>query len=194
VLIAFKQINEKIQDDRFLAITELERQCRLGYSRMKIVDGPVDVEFRGVNPRPFKIEVARRLLHSFKTQGLQLQSEDAMIKIAIDRDSVNLASVSSNYSDDVDVPLIVWADSVTSVHAFGGQHRVAALRLWIEELKNTIEHARKQALRSEKVKTGPLAGRSSEILTTIDQLKIKMEELAFWPVVCYDIGGLIFSS
>jgi hypothetical protein len=183
------QLRLKANNTEVSLFSQKERRCRLGCAMMKIIDGQIQLSFGTINPRPLRIEEAKKILQSFKSQGLQFRGENSMIRIQVKKEWVVAESLSSDYLSP-NLPDLRWTASglaQENIVAFGGQHRLAALNLWKNEIEDSLSElteAKKAALSKRRPQ------QLQKLEKNIQLAESQLDALKKWPVILYDEGQI----
>ena len=163
---------------------------------MKVLNGDVTLVFGSVNDRQLVPAEAKKLLDSFKIDGIELLGEGSMIRLLVDPSWVDVVSLSQNYSAMEDeLPVVQWTAAgleTKRIHALGGQHRLHALKKWIGELD--VEIAQLEDILSKESRADSPQQEEESLPTVyedrLNEFKARKESLTWWTVSLYDEGML----
>lgn len=180
------------------------KEAVIGYARLDVIVNFKNMRFGIWNPRGVETPQVSKLVQSFLTQGADRFSLSKAIPLVVRPSDVKMGTFAETYTpgqdETQDLPLLELsrpsAEAGLCLVAAGGQHRVEAVKTWVNMLKK--QH-------SELVRARKNLEQQSEDTTTAmdidDENRVKKakrdalaETLALggqWLVVLYDRGEYI---
>ena len=167
-------------------------QARRGFARMDLF-GAVRPEFGRYNPRPINQTEVKKLYMGFIQEGILRYDVIHAIPLILSKDDYEATSISTDPTKGKDLPVIEWSEHAITqrkVIAAGGQHRVEALRTWIEAIETQIsrENVRRKKLEDD-LDDPAIAEEVAKIDNTLREHKRRLTEGGYWMVSVYDEGA-----
>ena len=147
------------------------RQALIGYGWMDLF-GSVRLHFGTWNNRPINKAEVKKLLESFKQNGIQNSKPAHVIPLIVPRSFFEAHTVTRDPDASLDAPIIEWTAeaSMNGVKAAGGRHRYMALQDWKQALEKSMK-GKKRA--------------NQETEAEVDE---KAKPLGWWMVALFDEG------
>ena len=166
-------------------------------NRINLRTPPLEVKFGEWNDRPLKMNRAKDLLATMKSQELRPFLLHNMLPLIIPRSDVESSCLSLDFQQVSTSPMLKLTATglAKKVLRFaGGQHRFHAVKLAVDETKILIQKTREQIdkERERTLKTDQARAKRDEAIVEMSALikekEAFMDSISTWGVILYDEG------
>lgn len=179
------------------AIAISAQRAIFSLNRINLRSPPVDLKFGQWNDRPLKMNRAKELLATMRSQELRPFLLQNMLPIIIPRSDVDSTCLSLDFQHTSTSPMIKLTASGLSkgrIQLAGGRHRYHAVKLAVDETTTVIEKVREQIEkeRAKNPKTDLARQKRDDVVVEMERMVKEKEQfmdaISTWGVILYDQG------